>query len=318
MDSDGRIRFTRPLLIGIASVVALIFAAGLAWNEGASLSATFVAALNLPAHLLAIVFALSLVNYALRFMRWEWLIGAEGSLVPRARHMLIYLAGFSLTLTPAKAGEALRTVYLLPYGVSAQLSLSCLAVERLLDVMAVALLSALVVGFWPPGWVIVAPSLGGAVVGFVALWWMARRRLPLAPPAWLPARMGSVIKSFAQALGNFGGSTIARTVPISLVGWGLEAIGLVMMVHYFAPEISPFLIAGIFGAAVLGGALTFLPGGLGGTELLMVALLTAAGMGGAEAAAVTAICRLATLWFGFALGLIALALLGTRASISRS
>jgi uncharacterized membrane protein YbhN (UPF0104 family) len=50
----------------------------------------------------------------------------------------------------------------------------------------------------------------------------------------------------------------------------------------------------------------------------MVALLTAAGLGGAEAAAVTAVCRLATLWFGFALGLCALPLLGARSSAAGS
>jgi uncharacterized protein (TIRG00374 family) len=307
----------RQSMIALASATALVVAAALAWREGASLSATFIAATEFPAHLLVTVLGLSLLNYLLRFLRWDWLIGSESNSIPRGRHLVIYLAGFSLTLTPAKAGEALRTVYLLPYGISAQHSLSCLAVERVLDVMAVALLAALVVGFWPPGWVIVAPSLGGAAFGFAFLWWMSQRRIPLILPAWIPDRLGLAISSFAEALGQFGAGTIARTIPLSLAGWALEAVGLVLLVNHFIPDISSPLIVGIFGVAVLGGALTFLPGGLGGTELLMVALLTAAGMGGAEAVAVTAICRLATLWFGFVLGLCSLSLLGARLPISR-
>lgn len=300
-------------IIVAASVAALALAGVLAWRQGASLEATLAAARQLPAWLLAAVFGVSLVNYLLRFYRWELLLGPASASIPRRRHLLIYLAGFSLTLTPAKAGEALRTVYLLPHGVPAQHSLSCLAVERVLDVTAVALLAALVVGFWPPGWLIVAPSLGGALLSFAFLWWMAQRRVPVALPAWMPRRLGGLITSFAQALGGFSAATLARTIPPSIAGWGLEAIGLALMVHFIAPDVSGLLVIGIFGAAVLGGALTFLPGGLGGTELLMVALLTAAGLGGAEAAALTAICRLATLWFGFALGLLALPLLGARA-----
>ncbi|MFY7867368.1 lysylphosphatidylglycerol synthase domain-containing protein, partial [Roseateles sp.] len=83
------------------------------------------------------------------------------------------------------------------------------------------------------------------------------------------------------------------------------------------PDVSAWVVAGIFGAAVLGGALTFLPGGLGGTELLMLTLLTTAGLQASSAAAATAVCRLATLWFGFFLGLSVLPLLGALGNKAR-
>ncbi len=304
----------KQLLVALTSVSALALAALIASSEGASIESTLRAASQIPLTLMAVVLGLSSVNYLLRFLRWEYLVGPASSSIPRARHLLIYLAGFSLTLTPAKAGEALRTVYLLPYGISAQHSLACLGVERLLDVLAVALLAVFVVELWPPGWAIVAPTLVVAILGAASLWWIARRRPQVGLPAWVPRRLAVAVRALSDSFGAFGGRTIARTIPPSIIGWGLEAVGLILLAHHFAPQLSALLIVGIFGAAVLGGALTFLPGGLGGTEALMIALLITTGMGGPEATAVTAVCRLATLWFGFGIGLLALLLIGIRAT----
>ena len=61
---------------------------------------------------------------------------------------------------------------------------------------------------------------------------------------------------------------------------------------------------------MLAGALSFLPGGLGGTEVVMGGLLIAFGADGATAVAITLLCRLATLWFAVALGGLAVAVLG--------
>lgn len=301
-------RLQRIALTG-TSVVALSLAGVLAWRQGASLEETIAAARQLPIALLVLVFVLSLINYGLRFLRWELLIGPIDGL-GRKRHLTIYLAGFSLTLTPAKAGEALRTVYLLPHRVSAGHSLACLAVERVLDVLAVAAIAGLVVIFWPLGWLIVLPSM---VAVCVFAWLLRRNHSAEALPAWLPRRLAAALAPLQTAFRPFSLGTFLRAIPLSFFGWGLEALGLALLVHHFQPEASLLLAAGIFAAASLGGALTFLPGGLGGTELLMVALLTAIGLTGAEAALVTAVCRLATLWFGLALGLFAVPMLGARA-----
>jgi hypothetical protein len=49
-----------------------------------------------------------------------------------------------------------------------------------------------------------------------------------------------------------------------------------------------------------------LPGGLGGTELTMIALLGLAGIDGGTAVAATAVIRITTLWFACILGFLAL------------
>jgi len=65
-----------------------------------------------------------------------------------------------------------------------------------------------------------------------------------------------------------------------------------------------YLAAGIYGVAVLAGAVSFVPGGLGGTELVMTTLLILTGVDAPIAVSAVIICRLATLWFAVAIGLI--------------
>lgn len=70
---------------------------------------------------------------------------------------------------------------------------------------------------------------------------------------------------------------------------------------------------GIYAIAVLAaGALSFLPGGLGGTEAVMGVLLIAFGTDSATAVAITLLCRIATLWFAVALGGVAVGILSIR------
>ena len=63
---------------------------------------------------------------------------------------------------------------------------------------------------------------------------------------------------------------------------------------------------GIYALALLGGALFFLPGGLGGTEAFLFALLLRSGIDPAAAGAATVISRVTTLWFAVLLGWITL------------
>ena len=104
-----------------------------------------LAALNrLGPTALAGIFLLSLLNYGVRFWRWQRYLTALGHALPRWRHFLYYLAGFTLTVTPGKAGEAVRSLYLFPHGVPYNQSVAALLVERLLDVMAMSLLALLI------------------------------------------------------------------------------------------------------------------------------------------------------------------------------
>jgi len=66
---------------------------------------------------MAVLLAMSLVNYGLRVVRWQMYLGALGHRVPWLTNGRIYPAGFALTTTPGKAGEAIRNIFLERWGV---------------------------------------------------------------------------------------------------------------------------------------------------------------------------------------------------------
>ena len=97
-----------------------------------------------------LVFALSGANYAVRFERWRTFLTRLGRRLPLGRHLLYYLSGFAYTVSPAKAGEAVRSLHLRGFGVSYAQSTAALDVERLQDLMAMVLLASLIVSDRPP------------------------------------------------------------------------------------------------------------------------------------------------------------------------
>ena len=77
--------------------------------------------------------------------------------------------------------------------------------------------------------------------------------------------------------------------------------GLLLRLH-ISLEFAVF----IYALSMLVGGLSFLPGGLGSAEAVMIALLILKGMAMPTAVAATVFIRLATLWFAVLIGLLAL------------
>jgi len=263
---------------------------------------------------LIVIFSLSLFNYLLRFWRWQCYMIALGHKLPHWRHMLYYLAGFTLTVTPGKAGEAVRSVYLRPCGVPYNQSLAALFVERLLDVLVMSLLALLILLLRPDyvGLLMIAWCLT------LGLGWFVTR-------PWLPAMLRSwgQGRRFGHQFDRLGRMLEAATVllrphlflfglALGMLAWGLEGTALSLIAREVGVSIAFAAGIGIYAIAVLAGALSFLPGGLGSTEAVMGMLLITFGADSAAAVAITLLCRIATLWFAVVLGGLAVAVLSLR------
>ena len=79
-----------------------------------------------------------LLGYGLRFLRWQVYLNALRHPLPWRPSLKIYLAGFALTTTPGKAGEALRGVLLKRWDVPYAHSFAALFSERLADLPSIA------------------------------------------------------------------------------------------------------------------------------------------------------------------------------------
>ena len=291
-------------------VFAVILYLGFTLYSGSE--SVFEALKALPAHVWGVILFFSLFNYGLRYWRWHLYIRrSEKTSISHIKHCAIYIAGFSLTMTPGKAGEAMRSLYLKQQGVSHQTTLAALFVERIMDLLAVLLLAAL-------GLSLLDGKQAAIATGFTVLLivvCIVMVKLPWARVLkwrWvnhLPTKVIHILQFIAAMLAN-ANKLVATPyfllgLLIGLIAWGFEGYGLhLVMMEYTHQPIEVSVSVAVYSIAVLLGAIAFLPGGLGGTEAAMVFMLIKLGFSPAEATAITFICRIATLWFAIVLGIV--------------
>lgn len=291
----------------VAATVAVFAAVGavVGWRQVAAQM------LALDPGTVAGLLGLSLANYAVRLVRWQLYTRRLAIGVSAPRNALYYVAGFSMTATPGKLGETVRLWLLrrgcnVPYIRSAPL----LIADRVADANAVAVLClASLAGFG---------DYLKAGIGFGII--LVACNVLLLWPSWLRAALGLGWKLLGRAKRLFAGlrsvltrarrlfapDLLAAGLVLGLLGWSAECAALYWTVTAMGATVSPSQAAFVFTFSMLLGTAAMTPGGLGGTEALMVALLTGLNVPMETAFAATAVVRLTTLWFSVALGFAAL------------
>lgn len=258
-----------------------------------------------------IALGLCLTNYLLRFARWQRYLNVLGCDVPRWPSLRIYFSGFALTTTPGKAGEMVRSVFLKKFGMQYSESFAAFFAERFCDVIAVALIAAAGASSQDAARPLLI-GMGALLVGVFAMLynvkWLRRLELLGERIRWRRVRqlLVSGIEMVLQFRRCFAPSVMAYSMSLSIVAWGAEAYVLYLIATWMGADIGITEAWFIYGFATLVGALSFLPGGLGSTEVALAGLLILYGMPEAQAIACTLFVRVVTLWFAVALGLLAL------------
>lgn len=260
---------------------------------------------------------LSLINYFLRFVRWHLMIAKMDHQLPFFRHFLFYISGFALTTTPGKAGEAIRGVYMKQHDVGYSKTIAALFAERVSDLISMLLLGCLAfVHFAQYRIYGVIFSVIMIVTVMMVQLPQIRARLRQRAHKMEVGRMRTVaentLKVFDEASRLLGFKFFVGGVILGVFAWGSEAMALAYVVHSMGSDAPATVIYGIYALAMLVGAVSFLPGGLGGAEASMALLLVAMGMSHPAATSATIICRTSTLWFAVLLGAVALGWLELR------
>jgi uncharacterized protein (TIRG00374 family) len=250
--------------------------------------------------------ALSLANYLLRFLRWARYLALLDAKVPWRVNLDAYFSGFALTTSPGKLGEMLRSVLLKPHGVAAPASVAAFFAERASDLLSILVLAA--VGLWAyaPARPVVGLALAAVVVALLLAQWTA---LILAIDRWAAARtpkwarlivqLCEIILHFRRC---FSLPAMAMGLSIGVVAWFAEGLGFWWLLGALGHPLPLSTAVFIYAFAMLVGGLSFLPGGLGSSEAVMITLLSLNGFPEPAAVSATLICRLATLWFAVGLG----------------
>ena len=109
-----------------------------------------------------------------------------------------------------------------------------------------------------------------------------------------------------RTAGLFAPSLLGPALVLSIVGWFAEGFAFHWLLDALGAPLTQLQALFVFTFAIIVGAVSMLPGGLGSAEATMVGLLLAMSVELETAVAATVIIRATTLWFGVVLGFITL------------
>ncbi len=265
-----------------------------------------------PAHYFMAALVLTGLNFALRFIRWNYYLTHLGQRVSPGLSVTVFLGGLAMSATPAKVGEFAKSYYLQARaGVPATASMPAIFMERVTDLAAVAFLA--LSGFWlVPGvvrWLLVTVLAAGCIG--LAFLLSRHSNVILALPGF--RRWRGELLDCREELQRL---TRARPLVVALIlaglAWAAEGIGFWVVLLGLGFDPGPWWSTAVYAASTIVGALTTLPGGIGGTEGTLTVLTEQAGAERDAAVAATLLIRWATLWFAVATGAASLVFLHLR------
>ncbi len=212
------------------------------------------------------------------------------------RSLSIFVAGLTMTITPAKLGEVLKCGLLRrSFAVPVRRSAPVVLAERVTDATGVVVL-ALLGGAGTERWPLLVAALVGVAIVIVVI------RSPLLE------RFAGLGEAPGLAASLLRARLLAEMTAVSAAAWLCECLAAYVCVRGLEIDLSLADTIVVFSVGSLAGALSLLPGGLGVAEASMTGLIRVLGdTTKATAVAATVLIRLATLWFGVALGLVGLA-----------
>jgi uncharacterized protein (TIRG00374 family) len=255
-----------------------------------------------------IVLAISLLSYVVRSVRWGVFLRALSYPMPPTDNVRIYLAGFALTTTPGRLGETLRSILLRPFGVPYATSIGAFVADRFCDLAGILLITGILAQFFYPAARFIALVFAAVLGVMLVIYRQEHRALELMHK--LAERVSRKAAFAVSALALAESALIcvqprrfAMGIAVTCIAWGMQAVALAYLLTLMDSGLPLLMAIFIFFFATLAGAASMIPGGLGSQEATMIGLLTLNGVGSAQAIAATVILRVATLWFGVAVGL---------------
>ncbi len=290
-------------LFGLVLIGLIGLAVATGWEE----TRAQIAKLSAPE--LLILLGLSLVNYLFRSLRWHIFarrLGLPTGLVQNIRH---FLGGFAMSVTPGRVGELVRMRWLKrETGWAVEKTAPLVLVDRASDLAALGVILGIALGFSATG---IAGGLPVTILALIGAW-IATRPALLATLARLGyratgrfARLFARVRRAARSLSAFSSPTlILFAACLGVFGWIAEGFAFHLLLVWMSADIGFAKSVAIFVFASLAGGLTGAPGGVGGAEAAMVALLSLEGVPLEISVPATAIIRVTTLWFAIGIGLL--------------
>lgn len=292
------------VFVGIGALIFYIFFILL--GDARELSTVFR---SFDVRLIPILSGLTVLNYLIRFIRWHYLIYKQGIIIGIQDSLYIFLAGISMTVTPGKMGEVVKS-WAMKRTVKADYTKTTpvIVFERLTDGIVMVILSAGgIVLFKQVGMVYMMALI--SIVGFFSVILFRKliirllRKIERKIPHKFAYKIVRALDSFLfHSRSLLSIKILSLSILIGIFAWLCEGTALFLVLKQFYNGDVWFTFTTalfLFSFSSILGFLVMVPGGIGVAEgSISTLLIWALGLPLPEAVFIALLFRFTSLWFG--------------------
>jgi uncharacterized protein (TIRG00374 family) len=253
-------------------------------------------------------------NYLVRFSKWDYYLSILNIKISKIDSLSVFMSGLVMSVTPGKMGELLKA-YLVKQltGTSISKTAPIIFVERITDFVSLMLIALAGAYYYNYGRTIVIIV---ALFFFIIILFLSNRKIAL-PILKLMEKNNFLNKHLLKIHNAYDSSyqmlspfPLLKMTVVSLFSWFFECLGYYLILRNFPINIHISLLWSAFSYcfAIIIGAISMLPGGLGVTEGSLTFMLIQKGISNQYAVASTFIIRAVTLWFAVLIGVISVSI----------
>jgi uncharacterized protein (TIRG00374 family) len=257
-----------------------------------------------------LILLLTLFNYALRFLKWDYYLRCLKIKISRRDSAGIFLGGLSMSITPVKLGETFKS-YLLKefHGVEISKTVPIVFAERFTDLIGLIILASIGYSAFKYGREVLLITIFAVSIVIIVI--QSEKMFEKLVNVPLISRFAETLRNlYLSAYTLFNIKNLMIAVALSIFSWFFECLALFFVLKGFRLDINFLLPIFAFSFSTIAGAVSMVPGGLGVAESSMAGILIFSGITKTIAIASTLIIRFCTLWFGVLVGLLTLSIYG--------
>lgn len=266
--------------------------------------------------LLPLLLLLSFLNYYTRFLKWDYYLSIIKVRIKKIDSFSIFMSGLIMSVTPGKIGELLKS-YLVKgiTGTPVSKTAPIILVERITDTVSIILISLVGAYIFNYGRAIV---IGIAIFFFLFLILIGNKKIMiwflqlLEKNKFLNKHLYKIKNAYESSYQMLRPVPFFKMILLSLLSWLFECLAYYIILVNFNIGVSFFWAAFSYGFAIILGAISMLPGGIGVTEGALTFALVQRNFPKDLAVASTFIIRFVTLWFAIIIGILSVSIYQNR------
>lgn len=258
--------------------------------------------------LFPLLLLLSLINYMIRFLKWDYYLKILSVKLKKVDSLSIFMSGLIMSVTPGKMGELLKA-YLVKEvnGTPISKTAPIVFVERITDFVSLLFIALAGAYIYDYGREIV---MAVALFFFVVLIVLSNKKIAmpiislLEKLKFLRKHILNIHTAYESSYQMLKPMPLVNMTILSLFSWAFECLGYYLILLNFNVNVDMMWASFSYCFGTIVGAVSLLPGGLGVTEGSLTFMLVQKGASTDIAVASTFIVRVVTLWFAVLVGVI--------------